>query len=375
MKIAVVYLGHKGAGPIFTLSLSKSLSEFADVKCFLSKNITNHNEWIEQDLKAVFFEIPHSFKRFFSSVTLKSINKILEELDNFKPDVVIFTMIHPLNFVLQRSLKKRNYKILSFVHDPVPHEGEKLWVRLIQKWELKYPDFFFTLSNFSKHQLSKLTKKPIGYYLHPVMSDTSPPEIPSEVNLEILRNKFVFLYVGRIEPYKGLEKLVDAFLNLSKDNDYKDRIYLIIAGAGDLSKTTRDKLRKLQNSHSACFINRFLKDAEITGLIKLSHMVVLPYLSATQSGILSTVYYHKKPAIVTSVGGLIEQSFYGTGSLIVTPDSDSLRESMKFILSNEKIYSLLLEEIDKIYYKLPTWSTLAKKLIEFIIQNIKSVNE
>jgi glycosyltransferase involved in cell wall biosynthesis len=372
MKIAVVYLGHKGAGPIFTLSLSNALSKHVEeIKCFLSSKISNYNDWTKSKLNVAFFNVPKTSRQIFHKESLKVITTIINEIIHFNPDAIVFTMIHPFNFIIGNYLRKKGYTVLSLIHDPQPHEGEKFWVRLIQKLELKSSDIFFTLSNFSKFNLKKITKKPVENYLHPIMDISSVSEKPPEIELEILKNKFVFLYFGRIEPYKGLNNLVEAFSSLVSDKKFEEKTYLIVAGAGNLDKTTNQKLNELEKRKLACFINRFLKDSEILELINISNIAVLPYLSASQSGVLSTIYYYGKPAIVTPVGGLLEQSLYGTGSLITLPNSLSLLDSMKFILENENIYNLLLEEVRSIRKNLPTWNGMALEIIDFIRANLK----
>ncbi|MEN3009340.1 MAG: hypothetical protein ABDH53_09800, partial [Pseudothermotoga sp.] len=144
-RIALIYLGHRGGGPVFTLKLAESLSKMAFVKIFLSSEITNRDEWSQNALDVEFFSIPHSFKKVMNfPQLLKCVKLLCDRIKEFNPQVCLFTMIHPVNFLIQRSLKKSKFKIVSIIHDPKPHSGERTWVRLIQKLELKYPDAFVT---------------------------------------------------------------------------------------------------------------------------------------------------------------------------------------------------------------------------------------
>lgn len=362
-RIALIYLGHRGGGPVFTLKLAESLSKIATVKVFLSSEITNRDEWNQKTLDVEFFSIPHSFKKMMNlPQLLKCVKLLCDRIKEFTPQICLFTMIHPVNFLIQRSLKKSKFKIVSIIHDPKPHSGEKAWVRLIQKLELKYPDAFMALSTYSANILRNLVKKPVFQYDHPLMTleESEETKLRQKV-ISSSQGKFTFLNFGRIEHYKGVNILTEAFYNLAEK---QPNAFLIIAGQGDLNKDVLNKLKILENRGQAIFINRFLKDSEIRVLIDLSNVIVLPYLNATQSGIVSTVIHYGKPLIVTPVGALLEQTKYGTGALVVPAgDAMSLCRAMEFIIENKHIYETICKEIELLRSTMPTWEGFSKEII------------
>jgi len=62
--------------------------------------------------------------------------------------------------------------------------------------------------------------------------------------------------------------------------------------------------------------------------------VILPYRSATQSGILNVAYGFSKPVIVADVGGLAEFVDEGKTGFVVKPDSpDAIVESVKSFIN------------------------------------------
>ena len=104
-----------------------------------------------------------------------------------------------------------------------------------------------------------------------------------------------FLYLGYIKPYKGLKCLYDASKYLSQS------IRFIIAGGG-----YDESLDKFKQNSNFKIINRFLSNEEVASLIRNCKAVVLPYISASQSGLVQTAMVYGKPVIATRVGAFSE---------------------------------------------------------------------
>ncbi len=69
-------------------------------------------------------------------------------------------------------------------------------------------------------------------------------------------------------------------------------------------------------------INQFVPNEDVAKYYLASDVVVLPYRSATQSGILNVAYGFNKPVIVTNVGGLAEFVIEGKTGFVFKPDSE-----------------------------------------------------
>lgn len=105
-----------------------------------------------------------------------------------------------------------------------------------------------------------------------------------------------FLYVGYIRPYKGVDFLLEAIKNNIKLDDIK----FVIAGKDEM------KLMNSNNLPNVIFINRFLNDSEIATLVNNSIAIILPYQSASQSGLPNVAFSFKKPIINSRIDGLNE---------------------------------------------------------------------
>ena len=97
------------------------------------------------------------------------------------------------------------------------------------------------------------------------------------------------LFFGRIEAYKGIEYLIRAFKRANLNEDVK----LVIAGKGELNYSSKDE--------QIVYLNRYIKDEEIAHLYKNASCIVYPYISATQSGVLSLATYFNKPILSSNI--------------------------------------------------------------------------
>ena len=66
-------------------------------------------------------------------------------------------------------------------------------------------------------------------------------------------------------------------------------------------------------------INTYISDEEVTELFTISDVIVLPYISATQSGIIPIAYAFKKPVIASNVGAISEVVDDGITGILVPP--------------------------------------------------------
>lgn len=134
-----------------------------------------------------------------------------------------------------------------------------------------------------------------------------------ESPIKIQNSYPTFLFFGKITKYKGLSLLKEAFSLLTIKTSHFN---LIIAGGGN--DATLPFFNQQQNCH---VLNRFLSTDEMMSLIKQSDVIVLPYLSASQTGIISTCTLYNKPVIATKVGAFPEMIKDNENGLLVEPNN------------------------------------------------------
>lgn len=169
--------------------------------------------------------------------------------------------------------------------------------------------------------------------------------IPSE--------QFLFLFVGRINSYKGIEKLVEAFVSLKLDS-----VGLLIAGKVD-DGYSLDFINSLSDGRINVYPH-FVDDHELTDYLRAGDVMVLPYNQITTSGsaILALSYY--KPVVAPRLGSLSEYVSEGCGILYDPADPDGLRKALERSVhmnmkDAEKHISKKLMELD--------WQSIAGKMI------------
>jgi glycosyltransferase involved in cell wall biosynthesis len=171
---------------------------------------------------------------------------------------------------------------------------------------------------------------------------------------------FTVLFFGRIVPYKGIEYLIEAFRNL---NTKFSNIKLIVAGSGTPYFEVDTELKNFS------FLNRHLSDNEIVELHQLSDVVVCPYTSASQSGIVMTTYLFNKPIIASRVGAFIEViDDLKTGMLVTPSDSDAIAEAIETLFNNKKQYNDMVTNIKDAFSKQESefnWTYIATKTEAF----------
>ena len=138
------------------------------------------------------------------------------------------------------------------------------------------------------------------------------------------RGTLGLLFFGFIRPYKGLDLLLQAVSDL-----HDDGVYLTIVGEpwGDTSVIQRQiEAAGIPNVEA---ILSYVSDQEAADYLSRADAVVLPYRSATGSGVASLAYNFGKPVIATRVGGLTDTIVHGETGVLVAPESSSaLREAI-----------------------------------------------
>jgi starch synthase len=140
------------------------------------------------------------------------------------------------------------------------------------------------------------------------------------------------LFFGRIWPYKGLKYLIEAEPAISRQ---VPNVKIVIAGRGE--KLAR--YRRLM-SHPERFEvhDHFVSRQDREELFRRASVVVLPYVDASTSAVIPIAYAHRKPVVVTSVGGLPDDVEDGRTGLVVPPrDHAALTEALVKLLRDDRL--------------------------------------
>jgi glycosyltransferase involved in cell wall biosynthesis len=138
------------------------------------------------------------------------------------------------------------------------------------------------------------------------------------------------LFFGRLWEYKGLEYLIQAEpLITSRAPNAK----IAIAGRGRDFEHYR---RMMVHPDRFIVYNEYVSDEKRAELFRRASVVVVPYIEASQSGIIPIAYHFGKPVVATTVGGLPELVDHGqTGYLVPPRDAKALAEAVIALLQNK----------------------------------------
>ena len=190
-------------------------------------------------------------------------------------------------------------------HNVFPHERFPL-DRFLTKLVLKRADGYIVQSHLDEQDL--LTIKADANYVvtpHPTYNAFKMKNIGKEEARQLIQLKCdvpMLLFFGFIRDYKGLKYLLDAVLQIKKK--MPDIMLWIVGDFGEDKEQYLEQIEKNNIIDNVCLVEGYVPDQEVEKYFAASDLVVLPYVSATQSGIVQIAYGFEKPVVVTDVGGL-----------------------------------------------------------------------
>ena len=290
--------------------------------------------------------------------------KCAKQIMKTNPDVLVMrywmTYFAPSLGTVANYFKKRGCRVVSILDNVVPHE-QHFFDKSLTTWFLKQNSGFLVMSKsvrndmLSLHPDAKFVLKEHPLYNH--FGEKLTKRLAIE-QLELDPDKKILLFFGLIRDYKGLDLLIDAMTLL--DESYQ----LIIAGEcyGDFEKYQQAIDRSSAHSRIKV-INRYIADKEVPQLFSATDLLVAPYRSATQSGVIPVAYHFDVPVLATDVGGLKESIERAGTGLVCLPTAESLSENIrKFFLSDREIFiNNIQKEKDAL-----SWEAFADALIGFI---------
>jgi alpha-maltose-1-phosphate synthase len=162
------------------------------------------------------------------------------------------------------------------------------------------------------------------------------------LNKYSLEKENYILFVGRLDPIKGIDVLINAFKKISIDFP---KLKLAIMGSGILE---HDLKNLVQNNKKVVFLGHISNVQEKVIIFKNSIFFALPsYYEALPMVILESMAA-ARPVISTRVGGTPEVVEDGVNGFLVNPgDSIELSEAIKRLLNSPDIIS----KMSKINYE------------------------
>ncbi|MCI8402399.1 MAG: glycosyltransferase [Lachnospiraceae bacterium] len=244
------------------------------------------------------------------------------KIRRLKPDLVIFQWWHPYfapcYWILSNILGQTER--LFVCHNVFPHERFPM-DRFLTKMVMNCGNLFITHSKADLAELKNIRKSAKGLAaVHPTYNAFKITGINCEQAREQLKVKAeekMLLFFGFVRPYKGLDYLLEALPFVK--GSLPDVCLWIVGDFGEARDYYLEKIKELEIENIVRVVEGYIPDRDVEPYFAACDLVVLPYVSATQSGIAQIAYGFDKPVIATGVGGLPEVVLDGKTGYIVTP--------------------------------------------------------
>jgi glycosyltransferase involved in cell wall biosynthesis len=277
----------------------------------------------------------------------------------YHPDVVVLPWWQvywaPSFSYIARRLRRASVPVVFLCHNVTEHEAAA-WKRALTRRVLALGTGHVVQTNLDGEHLLELIPgaKPV-LHLHPAYDQF--PEATGALRPE---HVLELLFFGFVRPYKGLDLLIEALALLPADLDVR----LTVAGEfWHGPEETRARIDALGIADKVEIVSRYLTEAEVAEYFARAHALVLPYRSATGSGVVAIAHHYEKPVIVTRVGGLPDVVEDGVTGLVVDPESpEALAAAIESLA--ERDMSGMVEAVRRFKAEKLTWEGLADAVLE-----------
>lgn len=290
---------------------------------------------VSQDKNNYFVDAPLRPGITKGTFNFKEIHRMMKIIRKVDFDTVYFESFHIWNYPVIMYLKLHRIKYSHAINDVIPHEGDPhakingmingLTAKLADRIILRSSDGLNNAEKRYPKYKNKLHKVDLWY--------SFPQYCPPKGN--------TILFFGRMNRYKG----IDCLLELVKKTP--DLQYIVAGKADDSVGDTVEELRKMSNVKLDEGVIPYDK---MHDYFYNARCTILPYETATQSGVVLDAYKHSRPAVAFDVGALGEQIDDGvTGYLAKPGDVGQLETQLRKIIDmpNEQYEQMCMKSYQK----------------------------
>ncbi len=224
-------------------------------------------------------------------------------------------------------LQSHGRKIVYTVHNLNHHEGQHPDLnQRANRWLFQHADAIHVHNRYTAEQVAQRYGRtqdvhiiPHGHYIDVYPQHMTRPE--ARAQLGIPDHHLVFLCLGQMRPYKGLDALIDAFLR----NNMPDATLLLAGVIHDPDYAAH--LQQLAGHHPRIrLFPGYVPAANIQRYCAAADMCVLPYRDATTSGAALLAFSFGKPIIAPAIGPFPELLGENQRGLLCHPDEHDLAD-------------------------------------------------
>lgn len=250
-------------------------------------------------------------------------------------------------------------KFVCQIDNVEPHEHHII-DRPCNHYYLGAVDGFVYMSEQVHGELKAYTSAPALFSPHPMFENFGKAVERDEAcrRIGIDPAQRYTLFFGLIRDYKGLDLLLKAWAKWMPDGRK-----LLIAGEFYASREKYISLiEELGLQDRVVLHDRFIADEDVKYYFSAADALVLPYRTATQSGVTQIAYNFSLPMIVTRVGGLPEIVPDGRVGLVCEADAESIKEALERLYEGDTLQRLKANFAEE--RKRFSWAAMCDRLEE-----------
>jgi len=355
---------YRGGISDFSELVVSAMEQLCDLKAFTFKK-QYPNFLFPGKTQLSLNKLSKSYPRIVSGFNPLSYFSAVRQIKKSSPTIFItnywMTFFAPMNVFFSKSLKKDCLKI-AIIHNLIPHE-KRFFDTFFNRIFVKSYDGFIVLSESVKKDLLAIDPSAKHCLLkHPSYNQFGEKIARKEAAaaLGLDPTKKILLFFGLIRNYKGLDLLLQAFSNLNNE------FILLIAGEVYGDEITYTNLISKSKNKNIHFVNQFIDEQDVKLYFSVADLCVLPYKSATQSGIQALANSFCLPVLISNVGGLAEDIVDEKNGFILNDINPlAIQNKIEEIFNENKL--IQVEENLKIENLLlnDTWTKFSDSLIQF----------
>lgn len=305
-------------------------------------------------------KLPKIYYKNGLNVSLNCYSTIKKILDDFQPDIIHDQTPGPVALAVFHYAKKRDIPLVSTDHAypdnltqqlKLPHIAKKPINSMMNKYFvsfLKRSEYATMPTEQAVADLIPQKRKPFkvpvealsnGIDLSRFAKGRANKEIYEEYGIP--KDKPIVLYVGRVDPEKSLDVLMDAYIKAQKK---VPDAHLVVVGDGTARPKLEAQIEKAGLSGQAHFLGRVIGD-NLPQLYRTGTVFAITSKTETQSIVLMEAMASGLPCVAVDAGAIHELvKTNKNGYLCQADDSDEVAKSLVKILSDKDRQEKMSEE-------------------------------
>lgn len=358
MKVSLICPSYSQGLQDYTFSLSRGLaSKEIDFQVLVNDSFSWSNEALD-------------IKNVFKGTRPKMAVDLVRQLNSYEPDVVHSQTTNlPLLILLMILREALDFKLVL-----TPHSSKSHWNRpLYDQFQVKIYNGCDGIIWHTKQDRERMKTAGVetnqvviphgNYNIYSEISEEAGSGKPRE-RLGLPENDILFLFFGYIRQDKRLDLLLTSFAAL--DENTRKKASIVIAGEPVTEFNEYEEMVSRYGIEDDVYSwPHFIDDECLPLFFRAADVIVTPYNTISESGIVHIAFGFGKPVIATETEGFQERLEHGKNGILVEPDSiPELQEALKFAINNES-HMTEFGKTNKNISVENSWETIAEKTVEF----------